>query len=542
MTTHTASGGYFLPPDDPNYPQWATMAQYEPDRRVHQLSGALIGNCPRGIRGNPNRCAEYLAGPVSAAIVQAAVASGEKTAVEHIDRAEQAKDELIHANRDLEAINVAREKLPHMPVDGPHGRRVTPAQNRTQLIQTQRVAHQRVVGEDGEHNKVAHTPVSGHIAAVVCAVIETVFTLRVFNVSLTHIVWLQFLPWLAATVGLAIFNVKVAEWLGGRRRIARETQRAAVELNTRALTRAHAQGAPVIVSLPPSAANADASSMGSLAGLAPTADAVRAAKRNRTKALAVWGIPILLLLGGLYWRLAVSTLPLQLGFVTWLLPAAIAAVVAALLWALIVEPNSRGNALGDELRASAAIDAKAVAEDDALKAQGLQAKEYGDQCAEIVEAELLEAQERVIDSLEVSHRALQVASAVLGVPKVPAVRQENLMLPTMPHIERIEKKVGTELEMQGALAGKLGVEELPALEDLPSPVIALTNPPDVAPGIEHVDPRGLRTFAGSTLAGSAPAGAPVQRHRGRRLWQVLVVLIVVALLATAVVWYLTSVR
>jgi hypothetical protein len=243
MTSQAPSSGYFLPPDDPNFPQWAAMAQLEPDPRVHQLSGALIANCPRSFRSDPTKCAEYLSGATSAAIVQAAVASGERAATVHIERAEQAKDDLIRTNRDLEAINRARERLPHTPVDGPHGRRVTPAQNRAQLIQSQRVADHCIAREDDEHTKIAHTPISGHIVAVLVAVLEMVFTLRVFNVSLTHIVILVFLPWLAATIALALFNVKVAEWLGRRRRIARETENAAVRGTTHALAAAHAGGA-----------------------------------------------------------------------------------------------------------------------------------------------------------------------------------------------------------------------------------------------------------------------------------------------------------
>lgn len=245
MTTKTTStsSSTFLPPDDPDFPHWAAIIQGEPDLRVHQLSAALIANCPRAFRGDPAKCAEYLSGATSATIVQAAAASGEKAAVEHIDRAEQAKDELIRANRDLEALNHTRTVLPHTPVEGAHGRRITPAQNRAQLIQTQRVADVCIAREDDEHTKVARTPISGHIAAVLVAVLECVFTLRVFNVDLTHIVWLIFLPWLAATVALALFNVKVAEWLGRRRRIARETENAAVRGTTYALAAAHARGA-----------------------------------------------------------------------------------------------------------------------------------------------------------------------------------------------------------------------------------------------------------------------------------------------------------
>lgn len=279
-------------------------------------------------------------------------------------------------------------------------------------------------------------------------------------------------------------------------------------------------------------------SPGALAGRAPTAAAVRAAKRSRTKALLVWGIPIVLLLAGLYWRLAVSTLPLRLGVVSWVLPAAIAAVVAAVLWALIVEPNSRGNALGDQLRASAGLDAQTVAENDRLLAEGRQIKEHGEMCAEVVQAELLEAHERVTDVLEMSHRALQVATAALGVPDVPTVRPENLMRPTMPHIERIEAKAGTEIAAQREMATQLGIEHMPALEALPSPHHPFGDPADVAAGTDHFDPRGLPSFPGSTLGGYADGGEPpAPRHRLRR---VLLILLVIASLAAALVWFLVS--
>src|SRR5687768_2349255 len=99
---HPTTGGYYLPPDDPNYPQWAAAVQLEPDRRVHQMSGALVANCPREFRGDPARCAEYLSGTNAAAIIQAAVASAENEAVANVALAEAAKDELIRTNRDLE--------------------------------------------------------------------------------------------------------------------------------------------------------------------------------------------------------------------------------------------------------------------------------------------------------------------------------------------------------------------------------------------------------------------------------------------------------
>jgi len=278
--------------------------------------------------------------------------------------------------------------------------------------------------------------------------------------------------------------------------------------------------------------------MGPPAGLAPTAEAVRAARRARTYALAVWAVPIALVLTGVYWRLAIGALPLGLGMLSWVLPAAIAAVIAALLWALVVEPNSRGNALGDELRASTEIDARAVARDEELVAQGKQVQEHAELCAETVEAELLEANECVTDALEVSHRALQIASGVLGVGTVPAVRSENLVKPTMPHVDRVQSRARSELALQRELGTQLGVQHLPELEALPSPHVALTNPADIPPGTDHVDPRGLPAFAGSTLAGTPaqPVGEVPEQRRPRRMRLLLVLLVVV--LVAALVWLL----
>jgi hypothetical protein len=244
MSDRSPTGGYYLPPHDPLFPRWAAAVQLEPDLRVHQMSGLLVANCPLAYRGDPAQCADYLAGANTAAVVQAAVAAAENDAAKvNLPRAEAAKDGLIRANRDLEAINADRAKIATTPVVGPHGRLVTPAENRKQLAQTKRVVHQRELIDDDEHTKVAHTPVSGHIAAVVSALTEVVFTMRVFNVSLTHLVLLSFVPWLAVTVGLALFNVKVGEWLGRKRRAARETERAAEAIPERHLARAHAGGA-----------------------------------------------------------------------------------------------------------------------------------------------------------------------------------------------------------------------------------------------------------------------------------------------------------
>jgi hypothetical protein len=169
------------------------------------------------------------------------------------------------------------------------------------------------------------------------------------------------------------------------------------------------------------------------------------------------------------------------------------------MWVLIVEPNSRGNAVGDELRASQAIDAQVVADDEALLTRGQQVKEHGELCAEVAAAELLEATEQVTDAVEVSHRAVQIAASALGVRDIPSIRWENLMKPTMPHIDRIREKVRLELATQQQLATQLGILHLPALEALPSPHAPLVTPAGLMPSTEYIDPRGMPNFAGSTL-------------------------------------------
>lgn len=58
--------------------------------------------------------------------------------------------------------------------------------------------------------------------------------------------------------------------------------------------------------------------------------------------------------------------------------------MAAVLWALIVEPNSRGNALGDQLHAAAALDTHIVTENSQLVNDGRHIREHSEMCAETV--------------------------------------------------------------------------------------------------------------------------------------------------------------
>ena len=59
--------------------------------------------------------------------------------------------------------------------------------------------------------------------------------------------------------------------------------------------------------------------------------------------------------GHVDFRLFSSAERLDLGIFTYVFPLIVVAVLAALLWALVVEPYSRGNALGDHLRSGGSI-------------------------------------------------------------------------------------------------------------------------------------------------------------------------------------------
>lgn len=243
MSHHHSNGqSNFLSADDPDYSRWASAVQFEADPRVRQMSAVLIGSCPPSTRHDPLRTSEHLQGATTASVISSAIAHAERLAGRDLQEADTAKDELAHANSGLRSITEKRRKLPTTPVDGPHGRRVTPAENRAQLNQTQRIVHQRVLIGDREHEYVPRTGWLGHLAAVVIAGIETTVTTRIFNISFTQLDVLAFIAWAGLTLGLAIFNVKVAEWLGGCIRDARELERSAETLNTLALTESYQGG------------------------------------------------------------------------------------------------------------------------------------------------------------------------------------------------------------------------------------------------------------------------------------------------------------
>jgi hypothetical protein len=452
------------------------------------------------------------------------VAHGEKLAEEHLKIAEQAKDQLAAANDRLEEVGRKRKKLGDEPVEGPTGR-ITRRQNRIQLGQNQQIESQRELAGHLEHRHAPGAGWLGHAVALVIAAIETAVTVRIFNVDLFHFTLLVFLPWLALTVALWIFNDHVTAYLGRRRRDARETREAATRLNTLALSQAHfPSGEP-----PP---------WGQAAGLAPSAAQVKAADRSRNVALSVWGIPLVCLLVGMYWRLASSASPLALGTFTWIFPAAVVAVMAALLWALVVEPNSLGNTLGDHLRAGRTIDAESTGKDEILIAEGRHAYIEGREYADVAHVALLEADEQITEALKVTHRGLQIAHTTLGLADVGEIRGTNLLSPSMPHRGRIHGNVVTELERQETLAKDLELDPdvLGVLDPLGSPHAIYAAPPKMPPEREFVDPAAMPAYPESTLSiNDNPedgANHPNAKRRHRLRWGLISVLAIALLVLT----------
>ena len=233
--TESANTGY-LPPDDPNYRQYQLASQFEPSPIARQFAATLIGTCPHGLRNDRAACADHLSGVMAAHGLSGLADEGKRRSQPHLAAAEEAKDELIEANDELEAAIRERRSLPDEVVTEPS--RATRGDVRRQLSQNQRIAAQRELIGDREHLRTGTPGWVGWVVAVIVAVIETVVTLRIFNVDFTDLS-ISFLPWLALTVALGFFNHRVAAYLGEKRRAARETLDAATRLNTTAISRLH---------------------------------------------------------------------------------------------------------------------------------------------------------------------------------------------------------------------------------------------------------------------------------------------------------------
>jgi hypothetical protein len=234
----------FVPVDDPDYLRYLYVAQTEPDPRVRQIAGSIVSLCPRAIRHDAAAKITYLGGPTIAYLTNASVAAVENSPayIRHIVQAEQAKDHLIDSDNALREVTRHRAELPNQPVTGGHGRHVTPAENRQHLTNLQQVAHHRIAGGNREHAEDGQIGWIGHIAAVVVAGIELMVTTRIFNISFTHLIWLNFIAWLALTVGLIWFDIHVSQWYGRRRRTVRNLVRAAEALTPIAVSRSRNHG------------------------------------------------------------------------------------------------------------------------------------------------------------------------------------------------------------------------------------------------------------------------------------------------------------
>ena len=289
----------YLAADDPNYRQFMAASQFEPSPIARQFAAMLVGTCPHGLRHDPDACAAHLQGVAAAHGFTDLIDEGRRRAEPHIAGADESLDAMIAANAELEGAAHDRRALPNEVVDA-HPNRGSRSEVRRQLSQNQRiVAHRELVG-DFEHRRTGKPGVIGWVVAIIVGLLETVVTLRIFNVDLTHFYLLSFLPWLALTVGLVFFNHQVAAYLGEKRRIAREVLDAATRLNTSALHRIHREtGGARMTSLV--ADNHDQAAR--VAGLAPSAERVRRPKRARSLALAIYGIPLVLLMIGMYLRL-----------------------------------------------------------------------------------------------------------------------------------------------------------------------------------------------------------------------------------------------
>jgi hypothetical protein len=271
-------------------------------------------------------------------------------------------------------------------------------------------------------------------------------------------------------------------------------------------------------------------------GMVPTPSMVHEAKRDRAIASAVWCIPLFFLLAGLYWRIAVSTLVLHLGLFAWILPLFVVTVIAAILFALVVEPASRGDLLGEEIRAGTAIDNATMADDHRLAAEEEQHRQIGDDCIDVAEAELTGARDMLSDALEVGRRGQQLGAAVLGVDTVPAIRSENLVMPTTPHADRIAERLRVECEIHIKLVGEIGKQYMPALAPLPSSHDVYLDVPELSPdGAYH--PEAAPVTSTSTLGAYVPLELADAEYPHRR-WGKLVALLLLAVVIAAAAWYL----
>ena len=523
----TAPSSFYLPADDPHYRRFMAASQFEPSPVVRQLAATLVDTCPLEIRNDAEACAHHLQGITAAHGLTSLRGEGRRRAEPHLAAADEALDALTDSTDQLEAAVQQRQALPDEVVDA-QPQRGSRADIRRQLSQNQWLAGQREMVGDREHLQPGkpHWWI-GWPVAIIVAVIETVVTLRIFNVDLTHVSF-SALPWLALTVGLVFFNHNVAAYLGEKRRIARETVDAATRLNTAAVHRMHRPG-----DIRSGAAQRPA---GQLAGRAPAAATVRRARWARGIAMAIYGIPLILLMLGMYVRLFGSAERLELGLFKYVFPLIVVAVLAALLWALVVEPYSRGNALGDHLRSQQEVDRETDQRDVDLRDEGLAAAQAGRRHADAARSALMSVDEEFAEVAEQGHRAMQIASVVLGVDDLGAVRETNLTDQAFPHRDRIERAVGAELRRLEQAAEALERCQLPSHEIHDSPHMVYADPPSVLPDIAFVPPATMPSYPRTTLdgEGTEPDERPTGGH-GRPL--LAAALLAIVLVAGGIWWF-----
>jgi len=530
MTTTDPSTPGVLQPDDPNYRQFMAASQFEPEPIARQFAGMLVATCPREVRHDPVTCADHLQGVMAAHGITDLMDRGRRLAAPHLAAADEALDQLTAANLRLESAADRRRNLPDEVVDAPPIR-AGRAAIRRQLAQNQHVAAQRELAGDLEHRQTGSPGRTGWVVAGIVAVIETVVTLRIFNVDLTDLTWTA-VPWLALSGGLVLFNHQVAGYLGEKRRAARETRDAAIRLNTNGFHGFH--------ELPGTARHIgqDAVGPGGVAGLAPSAAQVRHTRRAQWLALAIYGVPLGLLLAGIYLRMLSSTGRLMdLGAFGYVFPLIAAAVLASLLWALIVEPHSRGNALGDHLQSQQAVDIDTVERDEELLDQGRAAAAEARTQAADGRAALMSAEQEIAETAELAHRGLQIAHAALGIATIGHVRAENMIAQPFPHRDRIGRAIAAEELRTDSAAEALNGCAFPSIDTAESPHAVYATPPIVVPDLAFVNPGTLAPYAESTLAlNPADDGVGDETRRGSRAAVVAGALAVLVLVAAAT-WY-----
>ena len=477
----------------------------------------LVATCPREVRHDPVACADHLQGVMAAHGITDLVDRGRRLAAPHLAAADEALDQLTAANLRLEAAADRRRNLPDEVVDAPPIR-AGRAAIRRQLAQNQHVAAQRELAGDLEHRQTGSPGWTrlggrGH---------------RRGHRDRRHAADLQRRPHRPDLDGGPVAGAQRragALQPPGRRVPGREAAGRPRDQGRRdppqhqrlsRLPRAPRNGAARRAETPVGP--------GGVAGLAPSAAQVRHTRRAQWLALAIYGVPLGLLLAGIYLRMLSSTGRLvDLGAFGYVFPLIAAAVLASLLWALIVEPYSRGNALGDHLRSQQAVDNRdgrarrgAAGPGPGRGGRGPHAGRGRPGRADVG------ATRKSPKRPSSAHRGLQIAHAALGIATIGHVRAENLIAQPFPHRDRIGRAIAAEELRTDLAAEALTGCAFPPIDTADSPHAVYATPPTVVPDLAFVNPGTLAPYAESTLAlnpaddgvGDEPRrGIP---HRGRR--------------------------